>query len=168
MRELKQMREEAEQADELFDEDGVSYEDLSPRKRRELLALKGLVRIDELVEASGFGRQLQEELEAVSSAIWSESLCSSLSSTCTMSLRSQERMTYPAKGATIARRARRKMIPRTRETRWTRWNDARGTFALAIPKLRMARTKMTCQSYTTMAQNAAFRRRHPLWPHAVT
>ncbi|GHJ87493.1 hypothetical protein NliqN6_3895 [Naganishia liquefaciens] len=63
MRELKEMREEAEQANELFDEDGVSYEDLSPRKRRELLALKGLVRIDELVEASGFGRQLQEELE---------------------------------------------------------------------------------------------------------
>jgi RIO kinase 2 len=66
MRDLKEMQEEAEKADELFDEDGVSYEDLPPRKRRALLALKGLVRIDELVEASGFGRQLQEELEAVS------------------------------------------------------------------------------------------------------
>ncbi|KAJ9105634.1 hypothetical protein QFC20_004314 [Naganishia adeliensis] len=64
MRDLKQMQQEAEMAEELVDEDGVNYSDLSPRQRRALLARKGLVRIDELVEASGFGRQLQEELEA--------------------------------------------------------------------------------------------------------
>lgn len=65
MRDLKQTQQEAENAEELVDEDGVNYNDLSPRQRRALLARKGLVRIDELVEASGFGRQLQEELEAV-------------------------------------------------------------------------------------------------------
>lgn len=66
MQDLKQMQEQAGNGESLVNEEGVHIDDLTPRQRRALLARNGLVRIDELVEASGFGRQLQEELEAVS------------------------------------------------------------------------------------------------------
>jgi hypothetical protein len=65
MHDLKQMQEQAGNGENLVNEEGVHIDDLTPRQRRALLARNGLVRIDELVEASGFGRQLQEELEAV-------------------------------------------------------------------------------------------------------
>ncbi|KAJ9098746.1 hypothetical protein QFC21_004394 [Naganishia friedmannii] len=64
MHDLKQLQGEAGNGENLVNEDGVHINDLSPRQKRALLARNGLIRIDELVEASGFGRQLQEELEA--------------------------------------------------------------------------------------------------------
>ncbi|KAJ9091096.1 hypothetical protein QFC19_009270 [Naganishia cerealis] len=64
MQDLKQMQEEAGNGEDLVNEDGVRIDELSPREKRALLARNGLIRIDEIVEASGFGRQLQEELEA--------------------------------------------------------------------------------------------------------
>jgi hypothetical protein len=171
MRELKEMQEEAEKADELFDEDGVSYEDLPPRKRRALLALKGLVRIDELVEASGFGRQLQEELEAVSSSIVREfpGLISFVS-TCTMSPRSLERTMFPVREVTRARRNQR-MNQKTMTSmrmRWTTSNGVHGTFAWAIPKLRTQKMRMMCPNFTITAPNALSRLHPRPLPPAVT